>query len=316
MPDNSAPTPDSASAPSPQKKSPFKLLFRLFIVFVLLVIIGLVALFLSADGLVRAGIVRGGKYATDQDTLLDSAKLSFAAGTLNLSQLNIHNIQDSSNTYKEPSILSIGSCDVVVDSPSLLTHTVTVSSIDIRGMEFWLEQNGAKNNLADLMEILKKNTSAADTTQTANSAGTPAPPPQPPGKELKIGKINIVGTKVHIRGILKADFDLPAIQMEDPTNPDGRPMKIADLVGKILISLAKQIMENPQVPANIKDAMKNVDKLVGDLRGQLDKEMKNKLGNTIQDIGKNIDPGKILKDAPKIPNINIPGMPGAKTQPK
>jgi len=87
--------------------------------------------------------------------------------------------------------------------------------------------------------------------------------------------------------------------MKDPTNPDGRPMKIADLMTKVLLHVAQQIVDDPRIPGNIKDCMKNVDALVKGLDKDLKKDLKSvqDLGKGLQNIGK--DGGKSLQDAGK-----------------
>ena len=158
-------------------------------------------------------------------------------------------------------------------------------------------------NIGGHIDAVQKKTAAAD-------KGAPSGD-KSPGKNLKIGKLSLTGTKVHIRanvGVpISMDLDLPPLTIEDPTNPDGRAMKIADLVGTILLQLSKQIIENPAVPGSIKDGMKNVQAIVNNLRGELDKNVKvfsQNIGQ-LQDAAKNLDikgvqdAGKNLQDAGK-----------------
>ena len=303
------PTPSaSSSVPVAKKRRSWgRIIFRSFLVLFLLIVLAIGILFLSADGLVRAGVVRGGRFATDQETALQLAKLSFMGGSLNLSQLDIHNLSD----YKEKNILSMQGCDVVVNSGSLFTNTIVISSVDIRGLEVTLEQNGMKNNLADLIEIIKKKTPAAASSSSAQPSSAQS---DTPGRQLKIEKLRMTGTKVHIRTSIKElnmDLDLGPIELDQPTNPDGRPMKIADLMSKILIHVAQQILDNPKLPGDIKNQMKNVTALVDNMRKDLDKDLKGlkdlanvknlqDLGKNVQDLGKNLpDVGKSLPDAGK-----------------
>jgi hypothetical protein len=218
MTDTAAPPPP---APEPVRRSSAgRLIRRLLLAVVVLIILAVVILFLSLNSLVRAGIVRGGHDATGQNTDLTSANLSLVGGTLQLAELGIHNPEG----YTAPTLLTMKSCDVTVQSSSIFSHTVVIDSIAIDGLNINLEQNGMKNNLSEIIDTIQKKTSAADTTGTSNA---------PPGKELKITRLSLTGTKVHIRSgaplNLNMDLDLPPLSIDDPTNPDGRPMKIADL---------------------------------------------------------------------------------------
>src|SRR6185312_1393474 len=130
------------------------------------------------------------------------------------------------------------------------------------------------------IEIIQKKTAAADTSSDKTS----------PGKQLLIHKVHIGGTKVHLVSKdlnLKFDLDLGPIDMTDPTNPDGRPMKIADLIGRILIHLSQQIVENPAIPGSIKDGMKNVQTLVNNLGKDLNKNV-SVITGSLNDVGKNL----------------------------
>ncbi len=280
------------AAPTPAKKrSTGKLILKLCGALVLLLVIAVVIIFFSLNSIVRWGVTSGGEHATGQTTNLVSADLSLGAGTVNLSQLDIANLPD----YKEPKFLIMKQCDVQVESGSLFTPTAVVDLIQISGLEITVETNqNLKNNLSDLMAILQKNSPAA----SAPAAGGGAPSDSP-GKKLKIVKIKLASTKVHLRGIVTMDLDLGPIEIDDPTNPDGRPMKIADLMAKVLLHVAQQIVDNPQIPGNIKDSMKNVQALVNSLRGELQKDLGKDLKN-LQNLGKNIpNAGKDVQNAEK-----------------
>jgi hypothetical protein len=260
--------------------------------------------------LVRAGVIRGGTYATDQATLLDAADLSLTAGTLDLSQLHIGN----PTGYKEPKFLIMKTCNVSVDTGSILSNAIVVNQIDISGLEIFLEQNGAKSNLGELLDIMKKKSPAASSAPASGQSSAPSSP----GRQLKIAKLHMASTKVHLRGFVNLDLDLGPIEMDDPTNPDGRPMKIAYVMVKILLHIAQQIVDNPMLPADFKNGLKDVSKIVDGLKGDLLKDGGKGLQNAVkdatkqlQDIGK--DPGKSLQGLQNL----IPGnKPQPATQPK
>jgi len=282
-----APTSSQTSTPSPapkKKKSMGRLLARIAVVLVLLVLIGLVALYFSLNPLVRAGVVRGGEYATKQTTTLNMANLSLAGGALSLDQLEINNIQPDYHGK----LLVMKRCDVTMKDPwSVLTPTVLVDAIEVDGLEITIEQHNGKNNLSDLMEILKQQSPAAGSTTSTS-----------PGKQLKISKIVLTHPKVHVRAapLPDMDLDLGTIELDDPTNPDGRPMKIADLIAKVFLHVAQQVVNDPRLPPGIKDGMKNVTALVNNMQGELSKDAKVLQGD-LNDLSK--DPAKALQNAGK-----------------
>lgn len=276
-------------------------LMRAAVGLVLVALLVGVLVWLNLNSLVRAGVVRGGQYATEQNTDLKAADLSLSQKTLVLDSLDIANPAG----YTAPKLLTMKSCSVSgLDTGSLFSDTVVIDEIAIQGLEITLEQNGAKNNLSEIIEIIQRKTAATGGT----TATTPETGKTPPGKQLRINKLSLAGTKVHVRANVGApiaiDIDLPALVITDPTNPDGRPMKIADLVGKVLVQLSKQIVENPQIPGSIKEGMKNVEAVVNRLRGDLEKNVK-VFSQQIQDAAKNLDTkglenaGKGVQDAAK-----------------
>jgi hypothetical protein len=308
-----------SSTPAPvRRRSLGKLLVKIVAALVILVVVGLGVLYMMRNSLVRAGVIRGGEYATDQKTGLTAADLSFGSHSLLLSQLDIANI-DNANKFREPKLLVMKECLVDVDTWSLLGTEATVNEIRITVLEITIETNlNLKNNLADLMEILKKKspaTNAPPGTPGGGNAGSA--PAESPGKKLRIAKLKLDGTKVHLRGLVSHDLDLGPIEMLEPTNPDGRPMKIADVVAKVLLHVAQQIINDPKITAldpRIKDSMKNVQALVDTLGKDLQKDLRKNLGDVtkigqdaqkaIQDLGKNLsdpskDAGKSIQDAQK-----------------
>jgi len=246
-----------------------KLLKWAGIVVVLLVVGVALLVFFGLNAVVRTGVERGGRYATGQTTTLHAADLSVFGGTLQLSGLDMGNPKGYS-----PQFLTMKDCKVAVQTGSLMSSTVVVDSIEIDGLEISLEQNGMKNNLAEILDEIKKNTSAGS-TDSSNSGGASAP-----GKQLKIGVIKLTGTKVHVKAGAEMTLDLGDITIPDPTNPDGRPMKIADVIGKVLINVATQVANNPQLPSGLKDGLGNVNKMVNDLGKNLGGNL-NGLGNGI-----------------------------------
>ena len=210
------------------------------------------------NGAIRIGVEKGGMYATDRTTTLNAANLSIRNGTLDLSSLSM----DNPKGYSMPVFLNLKECKVTVQPSSLLAGTVNVPEISMDGLEITLEQNGLKNNLAEILDVIQRKTSAGNTTGNTQGASSP-------GKKLQIGVIRMTGTKVHIKAVTEMTLDLGPIEIKDPSNPDGRPMKIADVIGKVLISVAKQIADNPQVPGGLKDGLGSVNKLFGDSGKQL-----------------------------------------------
>jgi hypothetical protein len=299
-------TPPPPAAPAPKKRSLGSRLLLLVGILVVLLIIGLVVLYLARNSLVRIGVEKGGQYATSQTTSLQNADLNLIGGSLNLAQLLIANPTGKEYGFKEPTFLTMKSCDVLVDSGSLLSNTIVVDKIMIDGLEITIEQQGAKNNLSILMDIMKQKSAAASPRGTASAPAPKSNAPDSPGKGLKINQILLTNTKVHLRGLVPAELKLGNISIKDPSNPDGRPMKIADVMVTVLLNVAQGVVGDPQLPPEFKSGLADVGNFVNTLKLP---DITKGLGGVSSQAGKAVDDlGKGLGGL-------IPGLGGGTTKP-
>ncbi len=89
-----------------------------------------------------------------------------------------------------------------------------------------------------------------------------------------------------IRSCAKFTLDLGPIELKEPTNPDGRPMKIADVVAKVLVNVAQQIAQNPRIPDVLKNGIGDLHGVVGNVEGLIhDKDLGEKAKNIGQSVG-------------------------------
>lgn len=262
-----------------------KWLKRILYIGALVILVVLLVVLLLKNTLVKMGVERGGEYATGQTTTLQSADLSIFGGSLGLNGLDIANPKG----YSTPSLLKLGKTAVTVKTGSLLSNEVVVNEILIDGMEVTLEQQGLKNNLGEVLDVIKAKTAAA--------GGADAASKESPGKSLKIGLIKMTNTKVTVKAGVGMTINIPEISMVEPTNPDGRSMKIADVIGKVLIATAQAIAENPQLPGDFKGGLNSAMKGINDVTKQLQGGVKG-----IEDATKGIkDAGKGLENLFKKP---------------
>ncbi|MGN6370889.1 MAG: DUF748 domain-containing protein [Phycisphaerae bacterium] len=260
-----------------------KWILRSVIAVVALLLIAVVILYFSLDAIVRSGVERGATQSTGQPTSLDSAKVSLTAGTLELSGLAVNNPPGFSSNK----VLSMHDAKGSAQISSLFTNDVVIPEIDIDGLEVLLEQNGLNSNLSEILNHSKQSTPAA--------GGASAP--TPPGRNIHVGLIKLSNTKVHLATLGQSmTLDLGPIEIKDPTNPDGRPMKIADVVSKILIHVADQIAQNPQIPEAVRGSITQVQGIVSDLQNMTKDGGKN-AATQVQDLSKDL--GNLLNQKKK-----------------
>jgi hypothetical protein len=197
----------------------------------------LVVLWFSINGIIRVVVNKEGTAALGVQTTLSSAALNIFGGHITLSGLNIANVPG----YSDDTFLVMHSCTVNVNTGSLLTNTIKISDITIDGLQITLDQQGLTSNLNVIMDKLN-NQSAANNSSSAssNSSG---------GRQLDVGRVLLTNTVVNYRFGSAPPIVIPLQQMEmdEPTNPDGRPLRIADLIGKITQQIVLTALNNAQI---------------------------------------------------------------------
>ncbi len=242
-----------------------------------LFVIVLVIVFLSINGIVRYGVERGANVATGQAASLDSASLSIFGGSVELGGLKI----DNPPGYSKAKIVAMKNCKATAQVSSLFTNDVVIPEVDIDGLEMSIEQNGLKSNLSDVLAVANSSTSAGGGSPGSSGRGSSAP--AAPGRNIHVHVIKLTGTVVHVGTLGQTrTLTMPAIEKEHPTNPDGRPTTLADLTAKILMKVATQIANDPQIPAAFKNGLNEVNAVAGQAEKAVEgdtKDVEKKFGN-------------------------------------
>jgi len=195
-----------------------KIFLRVVIVLVLLVVVGLTALFFSLNGIVKKGVETVGPPMTKTDVRLESAALSPFSGSGKLSGLFVGNPPGYTNTGFA---IQFGSVAVAVKIGSVFSDTIIVDSIDIEQPEICLEGTLSGNNLSQLLDNLK----GASATQEKEK-NAPAPAGQSKPKKLIVKDLVLNGAKVraNVSGLgkhLDETITIPNIHLHDVGTADG-----------------------------------------------------------------------------------------------
>ncbi|HTV47672.1 MAG TPA: hypothetical protein VMG59_04440 [Phycisphaerae bacterium] len=220
-----------------------KLVKSILIGAALLIVVLLVVVWFSINSIICTVVNKEGTTALGVQTTLSSANLNVFAGHLTLSGLTIANVPN----YPDNTFLNMGSCSVTVDTGSLLTSTIKIPDITINGLQIYVDQNGFRSNLDDIQDKLNKNSSSSSNQSSSSSSSS--------GKQLDVGRVLLTNTVVIYRFGTAAPVTIPLnqIEMDQPTNPNGRPMRIADLIGQITQQIIVAALNNDQ----IKNALKS-----------------------------------------------------------
>ncbi len=150
-----------------------KKLRKALVYVILLVLVLIVAVWFSMDGILRSEIQSRATAALGTKTTLAGVHLSILGGSLTLSGLTVDNLKG----YTAPHLLTMQSCGATVNLHSLLTNTVVIKLITIEGLHISVDQSGLSNNLIAEINHLKNQ-------QSASPPPSPPPPPKAQGEKL------------------------------------------------------------------------------------------------------------------------------------
>ncbi len=230
---------------------------------ILLLLVLIVAVWFSIDGIIRSQIQSRATAALGVKTTLADASLSIVGGSIALKGLTVDNLKG----YPDPHLLTMKSCGATVKLHSLLTKTVVIKIITIDGLHISMDQNGLSNNLMDEINHLNNHVSSAAGGKPTQSTG---------GKALAITQVVLLNTVVRLDTSLIPGqkgapivITLPRMVLNEPTNPNGRPLRLAGLMEQILVEIAKNMANNSAIPSSVRTTLDAATGLIGSGAGTL-----------------------------------------------
>ncbi|MEO0796008.1 MAG: hypothetical protein AAFX93_12640 [Verrucomicrobiota bacterium] len=129
---------------------------KLFLGFIFLVIIGLVALFIGLNSIVGGGVKAAfnklGPEITGTNTYIDSASVNVFGGNLGINGLNVGN----PDGFSDPSAMTCSEIYVDLNPKTIFSDRIEVNEIRIVAPEFTVEQSLSGNNLQVINNNIKK----------------------------------------------------------------------------------------------------------------------------------------------------------------
>lgn len=219
-----------------------KWIIRLAIVGVVLVVVALVAAFLSLNTLVKKGVETVGPQIVKVDIKLASANISPFSGSGQLTGLVVGNPPG----YKSESAIKVGDIKVAVAVGSLLSDTITIDSVNIQSPEITCEGGLSGMNLKDIQKNLSSGEKAAE------PAAAEGPRKKFYVKDLVIegGKINIALNELGGKGLT---VPLPPIHLQNIGN---------ETMGVTAKELVSQVLE-PVLSSAVKAAVEGATNIGG-----------------------------------------------------
>jgi hypothetical protein len=163
-----------------------KILIRVGIGLVALLIIGLVAVFLSLDSIVTKGVNTVGPTITKVDTRISGAVISPFSGSGSLRKLFVGNPPD----YKTSSAIEVDKIEVSVRAGSIFSDKVIVEKVHVEAPQITFEGGLTGNNLSQILANIQ--------TAAGGASGSKDPAAAKAQKKLQVNDLLIDGGKIRV----------------------------------------------------------------------------------------------------------------------
>lgn len=130
----------------------FKIGVGLGAVALALVLVSALLFVVLIDGIAKRGVERGGTYALDVPTTLDSASVGLLSGSFSMAGLEVKNPEG----FSAPHFLKLDDGSVNVSLGSLAKDVVELPTLTLSGIDMYLVKEGGKANYQVIMDNLKR----------------------------------------------------------------------------------------------------------------------------------------------------------------
>lgn len=218
-----------------------KTMIKVIVVLVVLLVLGVVGVLVYGlthiDDIAKAAVERGGTYAMQVDTTVDTVSVSLGSGKATMNGLRIAN----PTGFKTDHFFTLTDTSASIDLGSVRTDTVVMPEIRLSGIDVILDKGNKPSNYNKILENLKRFESgdAPAPTDKKGKAGKE-------GKKMVIKSLVLEDINIHVAnmpGISLAVGDvavhIPEITLENVGEKDAMtPAQIFDLVIKTVLAAA------------------------------------------------------------------------------
>ncbi len=261
-----------------------KLIVRGALVLIALVIVGVVVLYFSINGIIKNVVESQGTQATGVATTLNRVNLNPFGGALSLNDFKLANPEGFTN----PTLFTLGEADVQVQIGSAIRgDEIVIDRLYIDGAQVVVAFENGKLNVQELQRLIKENAGPTDETE-APAEDDPAAEGEAKGiliKDMKITNTKVRGEISLIPGTppVAIDFLIANIEETDFREPD---------TGALIGYAIQTIMLN--ATTGLAEQVEGLGAIVGDL-GTIGAEKIGELGGeatkAIDDAGKKLEEG-------------------------
>jgi hypothetical protein len=195
----------------------------LIVLVVALVIGGVIFGLVKLDDIVKEGIERGGTYATGVDTTVQSVDVSITGGTFDMEGFRLANPAG----FDTPHFLALTDTAVQLNQEATSTKLITLSSLNLEGIDLYLDKGQAPSNYNAILENLRRFESEK-----------PAEP-DPDAMRVVIDSLVIENIDVHLANMPGVSFvagevavNIPRIELRDVGKDE--PMGFGEVIALVV----------------------------------------------------------------------------------
>jgi len=216
-----------------------KTAIKIIAVLAVLLIIGVIAIVVLAlgqvDKIAKVAIERGGTYAMQVDTTVETVDVSLTGGTATMSGLNIAN----PDGFDTDHFFSLGETNASLDIQSINTDTIVLPSITLTGIDVILDKGGNPSNYNTILNSLARFESG-DSDSGGSSDGA--------GKRIVINSLKLQDIDIRVANMPGVSFavgdvaiNIPEIELRDVGKE--KSMSAADVINLVVKTVLAAAVE-------------------------------------------------------------------------
>jgi uncharacterized protein involved in outer membrane biogenesis len=251
-----------------------KLVVRVVLALVLILVVGLGALYFYRNSLIRSQVEKQANTSLGVTTTLGSANLGLFGGTLSLGDLKI----GSPKGYQAPQMFTLGELGLGVNYGDLRKDPVRVRNITIDKPKAVLEYVDGKFNFQALMDQMGTSSDKKDSGET---------------QKLIIDELTVKDAAVEVRAPMLAKpitVTVPTVWLKNIGNGEGAQngAAIKDVIGATMSALAASAANSPELRnLDIKGALQSqAQQVMGKVQKELGQQLQAITGNLSNEVGK------------------------------
>lgn len=205
-------------------------LWKLIAGIVVVILIAVVALYLTIDSIAKAGVEKGGAYALGVKTRVDSVSVSLLSGHLGLSGLEI----DNPKGYTSDRLLRSEQLGVDVKTGTLLSQVIEIPLIEIDGLDVNIERNAGGNNVSEVLNHVQSLGSGEKTTTEG-------------GRRVKIDTVRLTNVVAHVQllsGGSPVTVKIPELELKNVTEGDSKGVLVSEVMARIFPAIIAGVLES------------------------------------------------------------------------